>query len=80
MRTSRSGSRRRVHACVECGLPASRQCDWKTGKHTTCDAYLCTRCAMPVDENKDLCRQHQVAFREWCRQHPDKAELIGANI
>ena len=57
-----SGRRQR---CA-CGNPATLLCDWKTpDKGGTCDAPICTRCALSLAVGKDLCRPHSKAFAEW---------------
>lgn len=59
------GHRGRVHACGSCGAVAELQCDWKTGKGTTCDAWICATCAQEVGPDKHLCPTHQSTYKEW---------------
>jgi hypothetical protein len=57
-------SRGRKHRCA-CGAVAGLQCDWKTAKGKTCDAWICASCAQEVAPNKHLCPEHQRTYKEW---------------
>lgn len=50
-----------------CGKRATQQCDWKvpTRKSGTCDRYICEACSTKPADDKDLCREHAVAFESW---------------
>lgn len=48
-----------------CGAVAAYQCDWKTGDGKTCDRWLCAGCRPHVGEDKDLCQEHQRAYKAW---------------
>lgn len=49
-----------------CGRSATLLCDWKTpSKSGTCDAAICTACAVSPTPDKDLCPKHAAAYREW---------------
>ena len=56
--------RGRKRRCA-CERPATLLCDWKVGKGKTCDRPICTGCAKEVAHDKHLCREHQVAYRDW---------------
>lgn len=50
-----------------CGRVATLLCDWKdpSCKSGTCDAPICSACAMSPAPDKDLCRKHARAFEDW---------------
>lgn len=50
-----------------CGQRATLLCDWKvpTRRSGTCDAPICPRCSMSPAPDKDLCRTHAQAFKQW---------------
>lgn len=54
--------RGRSRRCSSCKTrTASKLCDFpvtRDGKQGTCDRALCTRCAVPVGPNRDLCPPH----------------------
>jgi hypothetical protein len=61
--------RRKCSACGELTEPAQlRECDWKTGKTTTCDALICTRCSHVPAPEIDLCPKHAAVWLERSRQ------------
>lgn len=51
--------------------PVARLCDWKTGKHETCDAAMCLGCSVNVAPEKDLCPPHSLAWERWKAAHPN---------
>jgi hypothetical protein len=53
-----SGRRPRRQCACGCGTPASIQCDYPTEGGGTCDAFLCRRCAVPVEPDRDHCPHH----------------------
>lgn len=59
------GPRPRRQKCSSCGAGAGLLCDWKLGGGKTCDKPICRACAMEVEPEKHLCREHQAAYREW---------------
>lgn len=55
-------SRGKRERCQFCGASASKQCDFpveRKGKQTTCDAWMCNRCATPQGPNLDYCPPHE---------------------
>lgn len=56
LRLNREATRRQP--CSICRRPASRRCDYPTAQGRTCDAWLCTRCALPLDRDTDWCPGH----------------------
>lgn len=64
--------------CVHCHRASNFLCDWKVkGGSGTCDREICSACALEVAPNKHLCREHQIAWQEWKRQHgPHDAERL----
>lgn len=54
----------RPKKCTCCAqMSATLLCDW-TVSSGTCDKAVCTRCATHVGPNRDLCRQHAIAWAE----------------
>lgn len=53
--------------CKACGKPSDRQCDWKMpGKRSgTCDAHVCSSCAVQPAPEKDLCPAHAKDWEVW---------------
>jgi hypothetical protein len=49
---------RNAPRCWECGKPADHQCDFPTGKKTTCDLHTCAEHRRPVGPNLDYCNKH----------------------
>lgn len=66
------GPRQRAKFC-SCGREATLLCDWKVkGKRSgTCDQPVCSQHALQVGPDKHLCQQHQKAYEEWKRRHPE---------
>lgn len=63
-----------------CGAPAKLLCDWKLkptpgakSHRGTCNAPVCDACTLKPAEGKDLCRKHQVHFRQWQARQRIKA-------
>lgn len=54
------GGRRARRKC-KCGEIAGLQCDFPTRPGKTCDAYLCTTCAIEVGPDKHHCPSHNEA-------------------
>lgn len=50
-------ARKRQQRC-KCGAVATLQCDYPIGHGTTCDAYLCRKCAVSQGRNRDYCPHH----------------------
>lgn len=53
-----------------CGAPGAKQCDWIVGKTRSdkvkrCNKYICDKHAQNVGPDKDLCPEHQLAYKEW---------------
>jgi hypothetical protein len=55
--------RKRIRACVKCGAIADRECDWKVAPGKTCDAAICSSCAVSPAPEKDLCPRHAEAWK-----------------
>lgn len=53
---------RRAPVCA-CGARATLQCDWRTGKDRTCDAFICEDCALEPAPDKHLCRRHAEVWK-----------------
>jgi hypothetical protein len=59
------GPKPRGGRCWACKRPGTRLCDWKMGEGKTCDRPICSDHAETVAPNKDLCPEHQEAYRVW---------------
>jgi hypothetical protein len=59
---------------------ADLECDWKKPrkKSGTCDARMCSECGLNVGPNKDLCPDHQPAYREWLASRTQDRQAPGA--
>lgn len=68
------GVRHNTKFCA-CGRPADMLCDWKvSGKRSgTCDRPICRDHALQVAPEKHLCQEHQKAFADWKKRHPNVA-------
>jgi len=66
------GRGHRVRHCA-CGRPADLLCDWKVKEKTsgTCDAPVCKAHAQQVGPDKHICQEHQRAYRDWQKRHPE---------
>lgn len=56
-------AKRRAKRCGFCNGKATRECDYELGRTLdgrpiTCDAPICSACARPIGEEKDLCPRH----------------------
>lgn len=49
---------RRPKPCSVCGGPGGRLCDFPLGGGKTCDASLCSKCAVPIAPNVEFCPHH----------------------
>jgi hypothetical protein len=67
------GPRPRSKKCCACAKPGELLCDWKIGGGKTCDKPICAEHAQHVDDDKDLCPEHQEAYRNWLERHEWRA-------
>jgi len=54
----RGGSRPKCKFCRK--RPATKLCDAPVGGGHTCDAQMCSHCAVTLSGDKDLCPDHRV--------------------
>ena len=55
-------ARRKPKACIVCGRPASRLCDFPVAPGKTCDRALCAGCAVQDGPDRDYCPSHHDGF------------------
>ncbi len=55
---TRERPRRKCNVCH--ARPATRLCDYPTGKGKTCDCPLCVACARRIGVDRDHCPSHPV--------------------
>ena len=65
--------------CQFCSKPGTKLCDWiikKGNGHTpavTCDKRVCGDHAQEVGPDKDLCPDHQAAYKAWLERKAQRA-------
>lgn len=74
------GGRARRRTCSSCDQEGGYQCDWKTGKGTTCDAWVCASHAQEVGPDKHLCPAHQAAYKDWLARRASPSSPAGSTI
>ncbi len=52
-------------ACMKCGKPSTRHCDWKISSIMTCDVALCDDCTHETATDMDLCPRHSKAWTDY---------------
>lgn len=68
-------SSRGTRKFCSCGRPGELLCDWKVKdkKSGTCDRPICRQHALEVGKDKHLCQEHQQAYSDWRKRHPQPA-------
>lgn len=75
------GNRNAPRPCSVCGWISERLCDWIMTpgplQDVTCDRPLCAWCTSSPAPGKDLCPQHELAYRAWCAGRTNSTDGVG---
>lgn len=68
--------------CSVCGYFGFFQCDWRVpmpphADSVTCDAWLCKYCTTRHPGDRDLCPQHELAYRAWLARRTNSTDGEG---